>query len=168
MMIPSLGGWISNLRSFARSRGTQQYGVYTAFFFLGITDRSHLECLAAFSAGEFYFSLWFHRSTWAVLENRILPSLYRSRKHSEKDVSSVVIHCRKFFSHFHRLDLEGLPTMLHFLIDGTNRSFLPLTRLPSLNQVPFCPATVEQVESKYSRGSATLDLRTEVYESSPM
>ena len=36
----------------------------------------------------------------AVLENRILPSLYRSRKHSEKDVSSVVIHCRKFFSHF--------------------------------------------------------------------
>ena len=36
----------------------------------------------------------------AVLENRILPSLYRSCKHSEKDVSSVVIHCRKFFSHF--------------------------------------------------------------------
>ena len=36
----------------------------------------------------------------AVLENRILPSLYRSRKHSDKDVSSVVIHCRKFFSHF--------------------------------------------------------------------
>ena len=36
----------------------------------------------------------------AVLENHILPSLYRSRKHSEKDVSSVVIHCRKFFSHF--------------------------------------------------------------------
>ena len=42
----------------------------------------------------------YHALTSAVLENRILPSLYRSRKHSEKDVSSVVIHCRKFFSHF--------------------------------------------------------------------
>ena len=45
--------------------------------------------------------LWlkkFNPST--AFENRILPSLYRSRKHSEKDVSSVVIHCRKFFSHF--------------------------------------------------------------------
>ena len=40
--------------------------------------------------------------------------------------------------------------MLHFLIDGSNRSILPLTRLPSLNQVPFCPVMVEQVESKYS------------------
>ena len=39
----------------------------------------------------------------AVLENRILPSLYRSRKHSEKDVSSVVIHYRKFFSHFPKI-----------------------------------------------------------------
>ena len=38
--------------------------------------------------------------TEAVLENPILPSLYCSRKHSEKDVSSIVIHCRKFFSHF--------------------------------------------------------------------
>ena len=36
----------------------------------------------------------------AVLENGILPRLCRSRKHSEKYVSSVVIHCRKFFSHF--------------------------------------------------------------------
>ena len=42
----------------------------------------------------------FYNLSLAVLENRILPSLYRSRKHSEKDVSSVVIHCRKFFSHF--------------------------------------------------------------------
>ena len=40
--------------------------------------------------------------------------------------------------------------MLHFLIDGSNSSILPLTRLPSLNQVPFCPVMVEKVESKYS------------------
>ena len=47
--------------------------------------------------------------------------------------------------------------MLHFLIDGSNRSILPLTRLPSLSQVPFCPVMVEQVESKYSHhGSACL------------
>ena len=33
-----------------------------------------------------YFVIYF---SLAVLQNRILPSLYRSRKHSEKDVSSI-------------------------------------------------------------------------------
>ena len=75
--------------------------------YLPLYVKSELKIIQTSSDKDFGFgfppmqpSLFLKLPSWAVLENRILPSLYRSRKHSDKDVSSVVIHCRKFFSHF--------------------------------------------------------------------
>ena len=79
--------------------------------------------LLSLSYGHFYvMGQMLHPSgRWAVLENRILPSLYRSRKHSEKDVSSIVIHCRKFFSHFPHIGFGRITHNASLPDNGSNR-----------------------------------------------
>ena len=64
-----------------------------------------------------------------VLGNPILPRLYCSPEHSEQDVSSVVIHCRKFFSHSGFLYIRAnAKAKANFFFD-----LLPLTHSCSIN-----------------------------------